>query len=318
MKKLLPLSLLLAGTFQASAALLVYEGFDYTVAANGVSSQNGGTGFDAGWDAPASSGDIIASSMNYTDGGGRSLVTTGNRYFGDSTNLATPGVAGTTITNFRNFDAALNSAAAGGATTAYFSFVGQQVTGNSRAFNVALFTTVANNGVYTSQERISVGHGTNQPFASNSTDTSGLFSWGAFVLGNGNNGALPQVVGSNYSATPVQALTFLVLRIDINASGLDERFRLYVNPSLDAEPGAAQVDFFRDSLVSLNELDRVRPFAGNSQTNGGVSQIAANSNVDELRIGTDWVDVTPFTVPEPPTASLLILLGTALLRRRRK
>lgn len=318
MKKELTFLSFLACAGCANATLLVYEGFDYAVAVNGANSQNGGTGWTAAWDNPANGGDITAGSMAYTDGGGRSLVTSGNRYFGDSTNLATPGTAGTTITNFRNLSGAFDTAATGGATTAYFSLLGQQISGNSRAMNMALFTSVANNGVYTSTERISIGHGTNQPVAASPTDV-GTFTWGAFVFGGGNNGALPQVVGSNYSAVLAQTLSFLVLRIDINASGLDERYRLYINPSLDAEPGAAQVDFLRDSLVSLNEIDQVRPFAGNSQTNAGVAQAPANTNFDELRFGTAWADVTPFTVvPEPCATTMGLLALAGLISRRRR
>lgn len=303
---LLALSLILPAS--APAALLVYEGFDYPVAPNGVSGQNGGLGFDNAWDSPANSGDIIAGSMSYTDGGGRSLVTAGNTYFGDATTVAVGTAGSTTITNFRTMDTAINGAAAGGATTLYVSVLAEQTTGAGRAMNFAIFTNVANNGIYTSQERISIGHGTNTPSA-------GLdpYTWGAFVFGNGNNGALPQVIGSNYSNVSMYNSTFAVLRIDVNASGLDERYRLYLNPSLDAEPGAAEVDFFRDSLVSLDEIDRIRPFAGGSNATLG----AAQSNLDEIRIGTAWADVTPF-VPEP-SATLLGLagLGLALIRRRR-
>jgi hypothetical protein len=35
----------------ASAALLVYDGFDYAVAANGLNTQNGGFGFTTPWTA---------------------------------------------------------------------------------------------------------------------------------------------------------------------------------------------------------------------------------------------------------------------------
>ena len=305
------LALSLAIPAGAQAALLVYEGFDYAVGANAINaSANGGIGFGGAWDAPANSGDVIAGSMSYTDGGGRSLTTSGNTYFGDSTTLGAGTVGATSIANFRNMDATINAAALGGATTLYVSVMMQQTTGAGRATNFAIFTNVANNGIYTSQERISFGHGTETPSA-------GLnpYTWGAFVFGNGNNGALPQVIGSNYSTVSMYNSTFAVLRIDINASGLDERFRLYLNPSLDAEPGVAQVDFLRDSLVSLNEIDRIRPFAGGSTATLG----AAQTNLDEIRMGTAWGDVTPFTpVPEPSAALLsLACVGLALVRRRR-
>ena len=282
----------------SNAALVIYEGFDYVAGANGNNAQNGGTGFTAAWDN--GNADISAGSMAYTDGGGRSLITSGNRLFADASGVSP--TVGTTISPFRSIATAMNGVVG---STLYISFMGQQLSGAGRAMNFAFFTDVANNGIYTSQERISAGHGTNTPTA------AGPFTWGAFVFGGGNNGALPQVIGSNYSSSGINISTFLVLKIEVNASGLDERYSLFVNPSLDAE-GTPAVTFLRDSLVSLNEIDRIRPFAGGSNA----TLAPAPSDFDELRIGTTWGDVTPF-IPEPGTAALAGLAGLALLRRRR-
>ena len=240
--------------------------------------------------------------MAYTDSGNRMLNTTGNRAFIDASGVSPAG--GTTIAQFRSIASALDTATG---NTIYISLLGQQLSGAGRAMNFAFFTDVANNGIYNNGERISVGHGTDAPTA------AGPFTWGAFVLGGGNNGALPQVIGSNYSASPITASTFVVLKIEANVSGLDERYSLFLNPSLAAE-GVPAVTFLRDSLVSINELDRIRPFAGGSNA----TLAPAPSDFDELRIGTTWADVTPFTVvPEPGAASLGLLALAGLLRRRR-
>ncbi len=298
------LSLLFCAT-QAGASLLIYEGFDYAAGANGLNAQNGGTGFAAAWDS--GNADVTAGSMAYTDGGGRVLTTSGNRAFIDSSGVS-PAV-GTTIQPFRSIAAAMDTAPG---TTAYISLLGHQTAGDARGMNFAFFTDIANASTIapynTSQERISIGHGSSQPFA------AGPFTWGAFVFANGNNGALPQVIGSNYSSASVLSSTFLVLKIEVNASGLDDRYSLFVNPSLDAE-GTPAVTFLRDSLQSLNELDRIRPFAGGSNA----TLAPAQANFDELRIGTTWADVTPFTaVPEPGAASLGLLALAGCLGRRRR
>ncbi len=301
MKILITLLSLLACASQASAALLIYEGFDYAAGVNGMNGQNGGTGFTAAWDN--GNADVSAGSMGYTDSGGRALNTSGNRMFVDAS--GTQGTAGTTIAQFRSIATAVDGAVG---STLYISLLGQQLSGAGRAMNFAFFTDVANNGIYTSQERISVGHGTDAPTA------AGPFTWGAFVFGGGNNGALPQVIGSNYSAASINDSTLIVLKIEVNASGLDDRFSLFVNPSLNAE-GVPAVTFLRDSLVSLSEIDRIRPFAGGSNT----TLAPAPSDFDELRIGTAWADVTPFTlVPEPGAATmgLLALMGLMVRRRR--
>jgi len=267
----------------ASAQLLVYEGFNYPAAVDGLNGQNGGTGFLGAWTANAGSPDISLGSMTYTDSGGRTLLTSGNRAYMDATN---PGsvTAGTNSISFRTFD--LSSVLE---TTLYFSFLGEQLTGDARATNFAFFTAT--------NEVVSVGHGTNTP-------AGGPFTWGAFTAGNGNNGA--------YSTVSIFDSAFLVLRIDLNVNGINDRVRLYVNPSLDAEPAAANVDFSdRNVVAAFTELTRIRPFSGNS--NGTL--LAAQADYDELRIGKGYADVTP--VPEP-TSAALAAGGFLLLAARRR
>src|SRR5688572_13122934 len=87
------------------AALYAYEGFDYPIAANGLGGQNGGTGFTTTWDNVANDGEILAPTLSFTDGGGRTLITSGNMAQMDGS------TAGTSV-NFRTIDSAQYSASA--------------------------------------------------------------------------------------------------------------------------------------------------------------------------------------------------------------
>ena len=106
----------------SNAALVIYEGFDYVAGANGNNAQNGGTGFTAAWDN--GNADISAGSMAYTDGGGRSLITSGNRLFADASGVSP--TVGTTISPFRSIATAMNGVVG---STLYISFMGQQLSG---------------------------------------------------------------------------------------------------------------------------------------------------------------------------------------------
>jgi hypothetical protein len=66
-------------------------------------------------------------------------------------------------------------------------------------------------------------------------------------------------------------------------------------------------------LESLSEINRVRMRAGGSNETLGASQM----DVDEIRIGTTYADVTPIAVPEPASA-FAGLVGAALLMARRR
>ncbi len=100
----------------------------------------------------ANDGDILAPALSYTDGGGRTLITSGNMARMDGS------TAGTAV-NFRTID----SSQYAGATTLYFSVLGQKIASgigtplDSRAVNLAIFAGTS--------ERVSIGHGTNPPAA---------------------------------------------------------------------------------------------------------------------------------------------------------
>lgn len=115
-----------------------------------------------------------------------------------------------------------------------------------------------------------------------------LFSGGAeqaiFGAMNGEThwGIEQNTTGATYMTTETVGATptLLVARIDFGAS--DDTVSLYVNPSLTAEPSTPSVS----ATFNTFSWDRIR------------IQSRVAGNVDEIRIGTTYADVTQ-SVPEP-------------------
>ena len=279
----------LAAQTQVRGAPIVYEGFDYPAAANGLNSKNGGTGFSGAY-AATNNADVLAGTFNYTDSGGKQLQTSGNRAFMDSTSIngtTPPEPTGVSIAPIRNI-----SAIPGTPSTIYLSFLGKQTAGTDRDLTVSLFA--AGNGTFGTAERLSVGHG------------NGFTGWGAYALAVGTNGA--------HTAIPATDLSLLVARVDLNDNGANERFRIYVNPTLDAEPLVADVDINAYNFIdTIGEITRLRMRAGGSNA----TQTASQAEFDELRLGLSYADVTPVAVPEPACA-MLAAVGAGLLALRRR
>ncbi len=118
-------------------------------------------------------------------------------------------------------------------------------------------------------------------------------TWGAWVPGTSLQ------VSTTNDATSGTA--FLVTRLISGAT--EDTLHLWVNPSLGAEPPAANAV----ELASIPhiEFDRLGLRASGSP--------APFASLDELRLGETWESVTPI-IPEP--ALLLALAALALLRRR--
>jgi len=263
----------------ANADLIAYEGFDYPDGAD-LSGQFGGTGFGAAW--TATSGDTaVAASLQYIDAMGNVLASSGNHghYTG----------AGGTSSPFRDLPIIRGD----DGTTSWVSFVGQRLGDKIgdpphylRGTNISLF----NRTLPASTEQLAIGQGTGR-----TEDT-----W-SFIP----DGAAASTVASD---DPFDVLSLVVVRID-HLPGNDNAY-MFVNPILGVEPDIANAD-----AVSLGAFDysfnSVRPFAGNTQAANGTGEI----QLDEIRIGTTYNDVTP--VPEPAQLTVLALGALALKRRRR-
>jgi hypothetical protein len=114
------------------------------------------------------------------------------------------------------------------------------------------------------------------------------------------NWGIQDFVGdSSISTVPATEQSFLVLRIEVAPNGLDT-FRLYVNPSLSAEPAAADASFITNNGAFSITQARVQETAFG--IGGSVSSV-----FDELRFGATYGDVTPRVVPEPSQIALIIL-----------
>jgi hypothetical protein len=271
----------------ASAALLAYEGFDYS-AGSSLAGQNGGFGFAGAWGTSAGIANISLPSLS---AGG--VLTTGGKLFlqGDSTGNAAI---------FRELSAGRGDE---GSTT-WISLLGLRTGATSGTFGVdgaaSLVRPVNFSLFQAGSEILAVGEGTRTSGISlPDTDT-----WGLVDRGGVNN------AGTRWTTASLLVESFVLLRIDHGAGDVDNAY-LWVNPSMDAEP---TIDSAMATTTGNWNFNRVRPFAGNPNATSG--NIGAEGYLDEFRLGTTWADVTP--VPEPSTWALFGLGALALLLYRRR
>ncbi len=259
-----------------SAQLLYHEPFDYP-APDTLLGQNGGVGFSDAWLAGGTnpSAEVEEASLGYTDAGGATLMTAGNkaRVLGPAT-------------NFRILGAPMAGINAG-VTTLYASVLVDQTGGNqTRYTNLSFFQG--------GTERISIGHASSQS------------NWGVNFNGNGALGVFPA------GAPAVPALdhpaAFLVLKVELNVNAAGEdRISVFSNPVLGFEPSPTGTYLSTGNiLTTLNSLTQIR------MSSGGVSGAnpATDAQYDELRIGLTWDDVTPSTGGDPA-----VVLESAALTR---
>jgi hypothetical protein len=330
----------------ANAALLAYEGFDYT-AGNLDTTRNGGIGWSQAWQPTTVSGSlanqqVFSTGFTYLDGLGNSLVVSGGRAHvtgdGGATGDNIGGVGSTTsVTPTRGFN--FNRGANGVAETTWMSFIslrtglpqgsaGQPPVGASpndylygRAASAQLFYNSASSTTAGS-EMFAIGRATQ---SSETATALANDTWAILQQGNANATKVSTV---NFAAG---AADFLLMRIDhlpgINAvSGLltnADTIRIWINPNLDVAPadGAADITLnandFNPALGINRDLvfNRFRIFGGGTNATVGYGSI----EMDEIRIGEGFADVTPYTsVPEPAMAALGGLGVLAIILRRRR
>ena len=321
----------------AKAELLAYEPFNYT-AGTSLIGQNLGHGFVNPWTAGGNVNNSIirSGSFTYTDTFGNSILNLGNRALitgdgsaaGDNTGGNNAGASPRRTLNFTRGTGASPSttwisliATRTGPAYPYINSLGHTVNYGRGVGALQFFYNAAAPGNLTQgNEILSIGRGS----ANSGEDPALLHDSWALV----NRGAAAQeaVSFSGFAALPPD---FLLLRIDhavgtaphTNPSEADTAY-LWINPtSLAFAPtlNSADVVFSPTAIDPTNDRDYVfnvlRLFGGSFNTTVGYSAV----EVDEIKVGTAFLDVTLNAVPEP---SMIALLGVGALlfvvARRRK
>jgi len=328
---------LFGGAVSARALLLAYEGFDYAPGQS-LLGLNGGYGFSTGWigqsGAVTNNSIVLAGSFTYTDSFGNSIATRGNRALATGNGTATgDNTGGTTgsanpwrvLSFYRGTDAV--------PTTTWFSVIATVTSPpypyTNSVGNVALHGRAVSplqlfyNGTPGStgqgSEMVGLGRGTETTAGIDLYHT--MDSWGLV-----NRGSAAQEVVSDVGFASLPA-DLLLMRID-HAPGTDPRVAgaadtayVWINPpNLAKEPSIAKADLTLTptSIDPNNDRDYIfnvlRLFGGGFNTTVGYGAI----QVDEIRIGTEYLDVTLRPVPEPSLFALGIFGGFVLLALRKR
>ena len=129
---------------------------------------------------------------------------------------------------------------------------------------------------------------------------SGVSTWGL------SGSALTGVTSTNSSvAVNPGVTTLMLLRVDFNTSGDNERLRLYINPDVtitDPDLLTAQVDVTTISSFSIDGITIAAGYGSGTTT---------KASVDEIRVGTELKDAVA-AVPEPQS-SVLVAAGLCLI-----
>lgn len=317
----------------AQAALLAYEGFDYN-AGLGLQGLNGGYLWTAPWGAATANSQIVGGNLVYQDSLGNFALSSGNSLHltGDGVTDGLPGGLGNSSANpFRRLATrgaspsttwiSFMALRTGTTTTNAYSNVNGLVN-YGRATSVQLAYNATPTSTTAGNEQLSFGR------ATANVEPAGLVNdtWGYFLRGNG---ALTKSSTDPWNTPPNASSTadFILVKINHNggiATPIDDSMQMWVNPILNNEGllGAATLTFnpgdFGGAIPNEERdfaFNAVRLFAGNWNTTVGNY---GSMNVDEIKVGETYGDVTFLPVPEPSVLALFGLGGLAVVQRLRR
>lgn len=268
MKPILSSIILISSSIGAHAALMIYEGFSAPPYSGDIVGENGGFGWSSAWTSPGSS---LANSFD-SEENGLSLLN----------NEATNG--GLAVSVPANFSAPLDRQfdTSGFGETIYLGYL-INVTASSM-YNY-FYTRLQSQSGYAL-----VGH------------ISGT-TWRASLQDSGDN-FVNALIGDEDVDDGIT--THLVMKIEFNQNGSNERITLYTNPSVNEE------SIFLGQ--SRNDIDIGQSLTGQLQL--GVSS-NLTARVDEIRIGTTYESMFG-SIPEPNTLLLLLIGGGCCLNIRKR
>jgi len=290
----------------ANAALLAYEGFNYTAGDSLTNSSALGGGGSFGWGGRWTGANVPLAtnspvSLLYIDQAGNVLNTNGG-----SVVIGAPGgITGINGQPSRSFDfGGLNAAGTAylGLTNSpgsyWASFIMQwigQVTAGSptnqyvRKGDLVFRAGALTNATSTGTALYSVG----SPNANNRIGTP-VDTWATWTGNDASGGT--QNTGLAASAAPLNTLTFVLVRMDLDGvSGTDTVYTWFNWTNLNVEPPISAAATTNNS-VNEDGLNNIRLDANNGNATGTNTVLA----FDEFRFGTTFADVTPHSTNSTP------------------
>ena len=289
---------------RAGAALLEYEGFNYT-AGTSIGGQTGGTGWTNAWAGTSAAtfmGTNTAIGLTYTDANGNALLTTGGSVIvgnpvGTTSTTATPNRA----LNY-NLSGGAGSTGYGPGATTWISFLYKRLNfdlGTLPYLRQATVSLFAGGG-----ERVPIGS------PNTSATVSNVFS----VWGTGAHSVNAPFQAPNYPITSGSTY-FVLLKVVTDGTAALDTVYVWVNwTNLTIPPDISTATLVQNE-VDLSLINTIRLQAGNLNASIGSNAVF---QADELRVGTTFADVAPQAAAPatPPSitsqpANLSVVVGDA-------
>jgi hypothetical protein len=300
--------LVLGLSSRASAALLAYEGFNYTPGdslTNASAQTNGGSfGWGGRWaGAPIPIATNAAGSLTYVDTLGNMLVTNGGSVVIGAPNGTTANSQPSRSFNFGTLSGNVYSGLTGPRTnwmSYIMQWVGPVTAGSTTNQYVRKGDLVFRAGINTNAGSGGTAlYSVGSPNAGNRIGTP-YDTWATWTGNDQSAGTLN--TGLTASSNALNALTFVLVRIDLDGgTGNDTVYTWFNWTNLTAEPPISTASLTNNS-ANQDGLNNLRLDA-NGGNPAGTNTVLA---FDEFRFGETFADVTPYSsglVP-PPTITI--------------